>query len=173
MGATFVKPLLRTFPGVALRTADRQTGANEFRGLAVPSRADTIATILRKYKTLAIVGLSAKPSRPSYGVAAYMRAHGYRVIAVNPNTDAIFHERCYDSLEDIPEPIDVVVIFRRPEHVPPVVKSAISKGAKVVWMQEGIVNEAAASVARKAGLEVIQDACILKEHAKRFLADGI
>jgi len=137
---------------------------------AVPDR---ITAILQTYKTVAVVGLSPKPSRPSYGVAAYLRSHGYRVIPVNPNADTLFNERCYASLEGIPEPVDIVVIFRRPEDVPPVVASAIVKGAKVIWMQEGIVNEEAARAAREAGLEVVQDRCILKEHAKRFVAEGI
>ncbi|MGH9445807.1 MAG: CoA-binding protein [Terriglobia bacterium] len=129
--------------------------------------------ILTRFKTLAVVGLSPKPSRPSHGVAAYMRAHGYRVIPVNPNTDSVFNERCYASLAEIPEPVDVVVIFRRAEFVPEVVESAIRKRARVVWMQEGIRNPQAARRARQAGLQAIEDRCILKEHAKRFVTEGI
>ena len=102
-----------------------------------------------------------------------MRSHGYRVIPVNPNADSIFEEHCYAALEDIQEPVDVVVIFRKPEYVPAVVASAIRIGAQVVWMQEGIEHAAAAKRAREAGLEVVEDRCILKEHAKRFVAEGI
>lgn len=134
---------------------------------------DPIRNILQRFKTLAVVGLSPKASRPSHGVASYMRSHGYRVIPVNPNADSIFEEHCYASLEDIPEPVDVVVIFRKPEYVPAVVASAIRIGAQVVWMQEGIEHAAAAKRAREAGLEVVEDRCILKEHAKRFVAEGI
>jgi predicted CoA-binding protein len=135
--------------------------------------SDLIGNILQKYSALAVVGVSPRPSRPSHGVADYMRSHGYRVIPVNPTVESVFGERCYASLEEIPEKIDIVVIFRRPEFVPPVVESAIKKGAKVVWMQEGIANEQAARRAREAGLEVVEDRCILKEHAKRFVAEGI
>lgn len=138
-----------------------------------PPYSDPIRAILLRCKTIAIVGISPKLSRPSHGVAAYMRSHGYRIIPVNPGVESVFGERCYASLEDIPEPVDAVVIFRRPEFVPPVVESAIRKGAKVVWMQEGITNEDAARRAREAGLEVVEDRCILKEHAKRFVTDGI
>ncbi|HEX5483588.1 MAG TPA: CoA-binding protein [Terriglobia bacterium] len=134
---------------------------------------DPIGDILQRFKTLAVVGLSPKPSRPSHGVASYMRSHGYRVIPVNPNANSIFGEHCYASLEDIPAPVEVVVIFRRSEFVPPVVESAIRIGAHVVWMQEGVEHEAAAKRAREAGLEVVEDRCILKEHAKRFVAEGI
>ncbi|MGH9451310.1 MAG: CoA-binding protein [Terriglobia bacterium] len=142
-------------------------------GAAPASYSDPIRSILLRYKTLAIVGLSPKLSRPSHGVAAYMRSHGYRVIPVNPAVESVFGEHCYASLEEIPEPVEVVVIFRRPEFTPPVVESAIRKGAKVVWMQEGITNEAAAHRAHDAGLEVVEDRCILKEHAKRFVTEGI
>ncbi len=135
--------------------------------------ADVIGDLLQKYSTLAIVGISPKLSRPSHGVAAYMRSHGYRVIPVNPNADSVFGEHCYSSLEEIPEKIDIVVIFRKSEFVQPVVESAIRIGAKVVWMQEGVTHEEAARQARESGLEVVEDRCILKEHAKRFVAYGI
>jgi uncharacterized protein len=138
-----------------------------------PPLPDRISEILLQFKTLAVVGLSPKPSRPSHGVAAYMRAHGYHVIPVNPNVDSVFHERCYASLAEVPGPVDVVVIFRKPEHVPEIVESAISKRVRVIWMQEGIWHEAGARRARQAGLEVIEDRCILKEHAKRFVTEGI
>jgi uncharacterized protein len=135
--------------------------------------ADRISKILLEFKTLAVVGLSAKPFRPSHGVSAYMRAHGYRVIPVNPNAESVFHERCYTSLAEVPGPVDIVVIFRKPEHVLEVVEEAIQKRARVIWMQEGIRNEKGARRAREAGLEVIEDRCILKEHAKRFVTEGI
>jgi predicted CoA-binding protein len=135
--------------------------------------SDVIFSILQSYKTLAVVGLSSKPMRPSHGVAAYMQAHGYRIIPVNPNEQSVLNEKAYASLDDLPEAPPVVVIFRRPEYVPAIVESAIRKGARVIWMQEGVIHEDAARRAREAGLEVIQDRCILKEHAKRFVAEGI
>lgn len=134
---------------------------------------DFVTAILEKYRTLAVVGLSSKPSRPSYGVSAYMLAQGYRIIPVNPNEESVLGQKAYRSLDEVPEPVEVVVIFRRSEYVPEVVESAIRKGAKVVWMQEGVIHEDAARHARDAGLTVIQDRCILKEHAKRFVTEGI
>jgi hypothetical protein len=134
---------------------------------------DSIREILEKFKTLAVVGLSSKPSRPSYGVAAYMKAQGYRIIPVNPNEQSVFGEMAYAALDDVPQAFEVVVIFRRPEFVPEVVDAAIRKHAKAVWMQEGVVHEEAAERARAAGLFVVQDRCILKEHAKRFMREGI
>ncbi|MGD0322175.1 MAG: CoA-binding protein [Terriglobia bacterium] len=135
--------------------------------------ADPILDILEKCKTLAVVGLSSKPSRPSYGVAAYMKAYGYRIIPVNPNEQSVFGEKAYPTLDDVPDAFEVVVIFRRSEFVPEVVSAAIRKHATVVWMQEGVIHEEAAAGARSAGLFVVQDRCILKEHAKRFVTDGI
>lgn len=134
---------------------------------------DSITAILEQYKTLTVIGLSSKPARPSYGVAAYMKSHGYRIIPVNPNETSVLGEKAYASLEALPEAAEVVVIFRRPEFVPEVVESAIRKGAKVIWMQEGVIHEEAAQRARDAGLVVIQDRCILKEHAKRYVTEGI
>ena len=135
--------------------------------------SDAILSILQSYKTLAVVGLSSKPMRPSHGVAAYMQAHGYRIIPVNPNEQSVLNEKAYASLDDLPEAVPVVVIFRRSQFVPDIVESAIRKGARVIWMQEGVMHEDAARRAREAGLEVVQDRCILKEHAKRFVAEGI
>jgi predicted CoA-binding protein len=120
--------------------------------------------ILRKYKTIAVVGLSNNPMRPSHGVSEYMKHQGYRIIPVNPGHSEILGEKAYRALEDIPEPVEIVNIFRRSDQVGPVVDSAIKIGAKVVWMQEGIENEEAAEKARAAGLEVVMDRCILKEH---------
>jgi uncharacterized protein len=134
---------------------------------------DPIQTILETCKTLAVVGLSSTPMRPSFGVSSYMQSHGYRIIPVNPNEDSVLGEKCYPALDDVPENFDAVVIFRRSEFVPDIIESAIRKGAKVVWMQEGVQHEEAARRAREAGLEVIQDRCILKEHAKHFVSEGI
>ena len=134
---------------------------------------DSILTILETCTTLAVVGLSSKHCRASHGVSSYMQSHGYRIIPVNPNEDSVLGERCYPALDDVPESFDVVVIFRRSEFVPEIVESAIRKGAKVVWMQEGVQHEEAARRAREAGLEVVQDRCILKEHAKHFVSEGI
>lgn len=134
---------------------------------------DSIQTILEEFQTLAVVGLSSKPMRPSHGVSSYLMSHGYHIIPVNPHEESVLGEKAYASLEDVPEAFDVVVIFRRSEYVPEVVDEAIHKGAKVIWMQEGVENEEAAQRARQAGLQVIQDRCILKEHAKRFVCEGI
>ena len=135
--------------------------------------SDPVTVMLEKYKTLTIVGLSSKVRRPSYGVSAYMQTQGYRIIPVNPNETSVLGEKAYPSLDEVPDPVEIVVIFRRPEFVPDIVEAAIRRGAKVVWMQEGVIHEAAARRARQAGLEVIQDRCILKEHAKRFVVEGI
>ncbi len=135
-------------------------------GATDPS-ADPIESILKSYKTIAVVGLSSNPRRPSHGVAEYLQTVGYRIIPVNPNETEVLGEKSYARLEDVPERIEIVEVFRRAEEVPPVVESAIRVGAKVVWMQLGIVNEAAAEKARAAGLTVIEDACMLIEHRKR------
>src|SRR5256884_8839471 len=116
------------------------------------SGGDPIAGILRKYKTIAVVGLSSNPMRPSHEVSEYMQRAGYRIIPVNPNETEVLGEKSYPRLEDVPEKIDVVNIFRRAEEVPPVVESAIRVGAKAVWVQLGIENEEAAERARAAGL---------------------
>jgi hypothetical protein len=129
--------------------------------------ADAIAEILKKYKTIAVVGLSSNPMRPSYGVTEYMQSDGYKIIPVNPYEREVLGEKSYARLEDVPERIEIVDIFRRAEEVAGVVESAIRIGAKVVWMQSGIENEEAAEKARAAGLVVVEDACILVEHRKR------
>jgi predicted CoA-binding protein len=129
--------------------------------------ADAILELLKKYKTIAVVGLSSNPMRPSFGVTEYMQGAVYRIIPVNPNEAEVLGEKSYARLEDVPEKIEIVNVFRRAEEVPPVVESAIRIGAKVVWMQQGIENEAAAEKARAAGLVVIEDACILVEHQRR------
>jgi uncharacterized protein len=122
--------------------------------------------LLRNAKTIAVVGLSSRRSRPSYGVSEYMQSKGYRIIPVNPNETEILGEKAFRTLEEIPEHVDIVDIFRRPECVPEIVDSAIRIGAKGVWMQEGVVHDEAAGKARAAGLEVVMDRCILKEHRK-------
>lgn len=149
------------------------TGSAAARAFSKQVSDDPLLNILLRYRTLAVVGLSPKLSRPSHGVAAYMKSHGYRVIGVNPSVNSVLGERCYASLEAIPEAIEIVVVFRRSEFVPAIVENAIRAKAKVIWMQEGVANAAAARTARKAGIEVVEDRCILKEHAKRFLTEGI
>jgi uncharacterized protein len=132
----------------------------------VAAGAETSVELLKKYKTIAVVGLSSNPLRPSFAVTEYMQEAGYRIIPVNPHETEVLGEKSYARLEDVPEKIDIVNIFRRAEDVPPVAESAIRIGAKVVWMQLGIENEAAAKKARAAGLVVVEDACILIEHRK-------
>jgi predicted CoA-binding protein len=133
------------------------------------SSADPIFDILTAYKTIAVVGLSSNPTRPSYGVTEYMQSAGYHIIPVNPNETDVLGEPSYASLEEVPQKIEIVNIFRRPEEVPPVVDAAIRAGAKVIWMQLGIANQPAAEKAQAAGLTVIMDACIHVEHKKRRL----
>ncbi|PYT27256.1 MAG: CoA-binding protein [Acidobacteria bacterium] len=125
-----------------------------------------IAALLGSARIIAVVGLSSKRYRPSHGVAEYMKHAGYRIIPVNPHETEVLGEKSYAKLEDIPEHIDIVDIFRRSEYVPELVDAAIRIGAKAIWMQEGVVHEAAAEKARAAGLEVIMDRCILKEHGR-------
>lgn len=122
--------------------------------------------ILQSAKTIASVGLSSNVEKESYGVGRYLMEQGYRVIPVNPMTDEILGQKAYPDLESIPDKIDVVQIFRRPEDIPPVVDSAIKVGAKVVWMQLEIVNESAAKTARGAGLQVVMDRCMRVEHRR-------
>jgi uncharacterized protein len=124
----------------------------------------TTKEILEKYHTIAVVGLSSNPMRASHGVSRYMQRHGYRIIPVNPYETEVLGEKAYASLDDVPEPFEIVDIFRRPEYVPDIVEAAIRRDAKVIWMQSGIVHEAAAQRARTAGLDVIMDLCILQEH---------
>jgi len=130
------------------------------------SEALSIANLLRSAHTIAVVGLSSKRWRPSYGVSEYMKQAGYRIIPVNPGLSEVLGEKCYPDLAAVPETIDIVDIFRRSEFVPEVVEAAIRVGAKAVWMQEGVIHEAAARMARKAGLTVVMDRCLLKEHRK-------
>lgn len=126
----------------------------------------TIAEILSHYRRIAVVGLSSHSWRPSYGVSRYMQANGYRIIPVNPRESEVLGEKAYPDLESVPDAIEIVDVFRRSEYVPALVESAIRVGAKVIWMQEGITHEAAAKRARTAGLEVVMNRCILKEHMR-------
>ena len=125
---------------------------------------EDVQRILKQTKTIAVVGLSDKPDRDSYQIASYLQQHGYRIIPVNPRVNEVLGEKAYPSLRDVPDPVDVVDIFRRSEDVPPIVEDAIAIGAKVVWMQAGIVNEEAAARAEAAGLGVIMDACMRSAH---------
>jgi len=125
---------------------------------------EKVKEILTKYKAIAIVGLSGYPSRDSYKVAEYLKEHGYKIIPINPRYRELLGERCYPSLLDVTEPVEVVDIFRKPQAVPEIVEQAIQKGAKVIWMQKGIVNNSAAEMAIKAGLDVVMDRCMMVEH---------
>ena len=130
--------------------------------------SDPIRALLAQVKTISVVGLSDSPLRPSHGVSAYMQAQGYKIIPVNPTIEEALGEKSYPSLAEVPERIDLVNIFRRPEFVDEVVDQAIQLKVPAVWMQEDVINEAAADKARKAGLFVVMDQCILKEHHARF-----
>jgi uncharacterized protein len=131
-------------------------------------QSDPIRELLARAKTIAVVGLSDSPLRPSHGVSAYMQAQGYKIIPVNPGIRESLGETAYASLLDVPEKIDIVNIFRRPEHVDEIVAQAIQLEIPAIWMQEEVVNEPAAAKARNAGIFVIMDRCILKEHRARF-----
>ncbi len=136
--------------------------------MALQTEAPDKKTILEQVKVLAVVGLSRRESRPGYYVPAYMHAAGYRIIPVNPYLEEALGEKAYPDLVSIPEPVDMVIIFRRSEDVPPVVDEAIEIGAKVVWMQLGIINEEAAAKARAAGLQVVMNSCIKIDHQRLF-----
>lgn len=131
---------------------------------ALEPALDEARQILATSKTIAVVGLSNNPERPSHEVASYLKDEGYRIIPVNPRISETLGLKAYPSLRDVPEPVDVVQIFRRPEHVPPIVDDAIAIGAKVVWMQLGIVHEEAAARARAAGLRVVMNTCMATMH---------
>jgi predicted CoA-binding protein len=129
---------------------------------------NTLRRILHESRTLAVVGLSADWFRPSYFAAKYMQEHGYRVIPVNPKSESILGEKCYKSLRDIPEKVDLVDVFRKSNDVMPIAEEAIAIGAKVLWQQLGVKNEAAAAKARAAGLEAVMDRCVKIEHGRLF-----
>jgi predicted CoA-binding protein len=128
--------------------------------------SETIKRVLEDCKTIAVVGLSSDPNRPSHGVASYMRRRGYKVIPVNPNESEVFGDKAYPSLADVPEQIDLVDIFRRSSEAGNAVDEAIAVAAKAVWLQEGVIDQAAAERAQDAGLLVVMDRCWLKEHAR-------
>jgi uncharacterized protein len=128
----------------------------------------TLRRILHEHKVIAVVGLSADWFRPSYFAAKYMQEHGYRVIPVNPKYPQILGEKCYRALEEIPEKVGIVDVFRKTADVPPIAESAIRIGARVLWQQLGVRNEAAAARAREAGLETIMDRCVKIEHGRLF-----
>src|SRR3972149_8933384 len=131
---------------------------------------EEIEGILKEGRTVAVVGLSPKPDRPSYVVARYLQAQGYRIIPVNPNTQEILGEKAYPALLSIPEKVDIVDIFRRPEEVPPVVEEAIKIGARVGWMQGGILHEGAGQRGKEGGLKVVMDRWLKKEHPRLHTA---
>jgi len=127
--------------------------------------------VLRRYRTIAVVGLSSEPQRAAYSVSRYMQKQGYKIIPIHPDETEVIGEKAYRDLSSVPEPIEIVNIFRRPEHVPEIVADAIAVGAKVVWMQEGIVNKEAAKAGEDAGLTVVMDRCLRSEH-RRLAATG-
>ncbi|MFY9741845.1 MAG: CoA-binding protein [Candidatus Sulfotelmatobacter sp.] len=136
--------------------------------MATLTQEDPIAALLKNAKTIAVVGLSSDPLRSSHGVSAYMQSHGYRIIPVNPQIESCLGEKAYASLLDVPEKIDIVNIFRRPEFVEEIVDQAIRLKVPAIWMQEGVIHEAAAGKARQAGTFVVTDRCILQEYRARF-----
>jgi predicted CoA-binding protein len=136
--------------------------------MATSPDSDPITALLRQAKTIAVVGLSNSPLRPSHGVSAYMQSHGYRIIPVNPQIESSLGEKSYASLLEVPGKIDIVNIFRRSEFVEEVVDEAIRLKVPAIWMQEDVIHEKAAEKARRAGIFVVMDRCILKEHRARF-----
>jgi hypothetical protein len=136
--------------------------------MASKPESDSIRDLFSKAKTIAVVGLSDSPLRPSHGVSAYMQSRGYKIIPVNPTIVESLGEKCYPSLLDVREKIDIVNVFRRPEYVDEIVNQAIQLKIPAIWMQEEVINERAAEKARRAGMFVAMDLCILKEHKARF-----
>jgi hypothetical protein len=132
----------------------------------ITASLEAIKAILQNYKVVAVVGLSPKPERPSFQVAHYLKEHGYRIVPVNPGQKEILGEKCYPNLKEIPFPIEVVDIFRNVEAIPAIVDEAITVGAKVVWMQQGLVEPASAQKAREADLQVVMDRCMKVDHAQ-------
>jgi len=148
--------------------ADGVSGNSPVNQSAFATTVQDCVRILETYKRIAMVGLSGNPFRPSHFAAIYMLAHGYDVTPVNPREKEILGRRSYSSLRDVPGPIEIVDIFREPAAVPDIVEDAIARGAKVIWMQLGVINEKAAARAREAGLEVVMDRCVKIEHARFF-----
>jgi hypothetical protein len=135
--------------------------------MLVKTTNDEIGELLKKARTIAVVGLSDSPLRPSYGVSAYMQSHGYHIVPVNPAIKGALGEKAVPTLADVPGKIDIVDVFRRSEFVPEIVDEAIRLKVPAIWLQEGVIHEEAAEKARKAGIFVVMDLCILKEHRKR------
>lgn len=133
---------------------------------------DELVNIYKNSKNIAVVGLSARPDRPSYGVSRYLIDVGYNLIPVNPNQSEVLGLKSYADLQSIPEIVDIVQVFRRPEHLPPIAKDAVAIGAKTLWMQSGIINQEAAEIAESAGLQVVMDLCLGATHY-HFVRDGI
>ena len=153
-------------------SVERQNTNGNHSQAATPLAGDPVSEILKTSHTIAVVGLSSRRFRPSYGVAEYLQSAGYRIIPVNPNETEVLGEKSYARLEDIAEHVDIVDIFRRSEFVPDIVDSAIRIGARAVWMQERVIHPEASERARRAGLFSVMDVCILKEHVKRFRLSG-
>jgi predicted CoA-binding protein len=135
----------------------------------MPKPMRTIEEILRQSRTIAVVGLSSDPMRPSYGIAKALQSYGYRVIPVNPKESEVLGEKSYGSLREIPEAVDLVNVFRRPEQTPTVAHDAVAIGAKALWLQSGIENDEAERIATAGGLDVVMDRCIMVEHRKQGL----
>ncbi len=159
---------MKTVEKCAMALADGVGGNSEVNHSRFATTAQQRLRILNAYKRIAMVGLSSNPFRPSHFAAIYMLAKGYDVVGVNPREKQVLGRPCFPSLRDAPRPIEIVDIFREPSATPAIVEEAIAVGAKVVWMQLGIVHEAAAERARKAGLEVVMDRCVKIEHARFF-----
>jgi uncharacterized protein len=139
-----------------------------YNAVGYMAQSDPVTEVLKNAKTIAVVGISASPLRPSHGVSAYMQSHGYRIVPVNPNIREALGERAYASLLEVPEKIDIVNVFRRSQFVGEVVEQAIQLDIPAIWMQEDVINEPAAEKARKHGILVVMDRCILKEHRARL-----
>ena len=146
----------------------RNRASLQCRAMLPIADPDPIAELLKKARTIAVVGLSDNPLRASHGVSAYMQSHGYRIIPVNPNISEALGEKAWPRLMDVPGTIDIVNVFRRPEFVEEVVEQVIQLKVPAVWMQEEVINEKAAEKARKAGIFVVMNECILQEHMRRF-----
>src|SRR5262249_42930462 len=159
----FLPEALRRRSALAWRISFCSIQSGEEQRVANMSQPDPISDLLKRAKTIAVVGLSASPFRPSYGVSAYMQSHGYRIIPVNPQIQESLGEKSFRSLLEIQEKIDIVNVFRRPEFVDEIVDEAIQLKVPAIWMQEEVINEAAANKARQAGIFVVMDRCILKE----------
>jgi predicted CoA-binding protein len=142
--------------------SDARPGTGQFPG----QTTEKILTVLRSYRNVAVVGLSANPNRPSYFAATYLKDYGFEITPVNPAYEEVLGRKCYPSLAEVPGPLEIVDIFRRPEDVPPVVDEAIRLGAKVIWMQLGVISHEAREKALAAGLEVVMDRCMKIEHAR-------